>query len=197
MRGSYPGVVAGLVLVVLGLAWVLHEADVVDVSASVVLAALVVVVGLAVMAAPKGAGRGGLIALGILLALLALAASAVSPSLLDEGVGDRRHDPRSTDELRTYELGIGELEVDLRSLELPARVEAAIGIGQLDVIVPAGAKLDVDADLGAGEIDVRGEKDSGWSVEVDVAGDDADLELDLEGGIGQIRVGGPELAGRD
>ena len=193
MSRSWGGIVAGLVLVALGGAWLMAEADVLDVSASAVLAVVVIAVGLAVMIVPAGAGRGVLITLGVLLAVLAIAASAVDPGLLDGGIGKRTETPRNTSELEDYELAIGQLVVDLTELDPPARVEARIGIGQLTVIVPASASVSVEADLGAGEIDVRGDRRSGAGVDGTFDSDmGADFELELDGGLGQIRVGGEE-----
>lgn len=193
MTLSWGRLVAGFVLVTLGAAWVLAESGVVDVSAPVVLAALVLLVGLALVAAPRGAGRGGLVALGIVLVLAALAATLVDPRLLRGGVGERTETPREAAGLRDYRLAVGQLVIDLSELDPPARVEASVGVGELRVVVPRGGSVAVEAEVGAGEVDVRGERRSGVDVRATLGDDDGDLELDLRVGAGQIRVGGSEL----
>src|SRR5215211_6017964 len=80
--------------------------------------------------------------LAVALAVLALAfASAVAVAFavfdvsLSDGVGDRVYHVASADQLAgRYELGVGELELDLRDLRLPegeTRVDAHVGVGEL------------------------------------------------------------------
>ena len=88
---------------------------------------------------------------------LALSAGAVSAAGidLDGGVGERDYRPTSVADLRdTYELGMGELIVDLRQTDLPAGdVPMAIdlGIGDARVIVPDDVCVATDAQVGIGE----------------------------------------------
>jgi hypothetical protein len=190
-RPSWGGFVIGGVLLVLGAVWLLNATDVVDVDADVALAGLVVLIGLAVIAAPRGGGRAVLIVFGILVALAAAAATLVDPGRLDDGIGDRTETPRTAADVHRYKLGIGQLTVDLTRLNVDARIEASIGIGELDVIVPGNAALEVDAELGAGNVRVRDEEHDGTNVDVKTSspGSGPRFELELDGGIGQIAVG--------
>jgi hypothetical protein len=190
-RPSWGGFVIGGVLLVLGAVWLLDATDVVDVDADIALAGLVVLIGLAVIAAPRGGGRALLIVFGILVALAAAAATLVDPGRLDDGIGDRTETPRTAADVHRYKLGIGQLTVDLTQLDVDARIEASIGIGELEVIVPGDAALEVDAELGAGNVRVRGEEHDGTNVDVKTSspGSGPRFELELDGGLGQIAVG--------
>src|SRR5688500_872054 len=111
----------------------------------------------------------------LVLPALALALSAGTVSAagidLDGGVGERDYRPASVTDLReTYELGIGELIVDLRQTDLPpGDVPMAIdlGIGEARVIVPDDVCVATDAEVGIGEA---------RTFELDNGGIDVDLE---------------------
>jgi phage shock protein PspC (stress-responsive transcriptional regulator) len=130
-----------------------------------------------------------------LAVLIAAAASAVAIAFavfnvsLGDGVGDRSYAPASAAEVRDpYELGIGNLEVDLSNLPAnrPAEVAAKVGIGQLHVIVPRDALVALDAHVRTGEIDALGRHDEGSHARV--VTDNGRLTLDLDVGAGRIDV---------
>jgi predicted membrane protein len=110
------------------------------------------------------------------------------------GVGDRTERPATPADLVTYELGAGDLLLDLRQLQVPpgtTAVEARVGVGELAVAVPGGVSVRVVASSGLGEVQALGEQESGVANRVDTtveAGGDRRLELDLRVGIGQVRV---------
>src|SRR5215207_317933 len=129
---------------------------------------------------------------------LALAAGTVAAAGidLDGGVGDRDYRPASAEDLRDrYELGIGELVVDLRDTDLPAGdvpLELDLGIGEARLIVPDDVCVATAADVGLGNVHVFG-RDNGWiDVDLDERPDaDADttrLLLDAHVGVGEVRV---------
>jgi phage shock protein PspC (stress-responsive transcriptional regulator) len=134
---------------------------------------------------------------------LALSAGLVAASGidLDGGVGDRDYRPTSVADLRdTYELGIGELVVDLRQTELPAGdVPMAIdlGVGDARVLVPEGVCVATDAEVGVGE--VRSFELHNHGIDVDVqdlpnaAPDVTRLLVTADIGVGGLRVGGTEF----
>lgn len=192
MKGS---VALGLVLAGLGVIWLLEVSDTVDLDTGVWVGIVLVGIGIGVIASPSGGARVLLIVLGLFVALIggALAATDVEFS---GGVGDRTESPTSVDELDDpYELGIGRLELDLTELDLDedTTVRAQIGIGQLVVTVPAARPVSVDAEIGAGDVDVFGEHDDGWNADVQTEADRGvgpELRLELEGGMGGIRVVG-------
>jgi phage shock protein PspC (stress-responsive transcriptional regulator) len=94
---------------------------------------------------------------------------------LDGGVGDKTYRPASTVDLRDrYELGIGDLEVDLRTTDLPAGdrpLELDVGVGEARLIVPRDVCVATDARVGLGAVRVF-ERDSG-GVDVDVVDEPA------------------------
>ena len=136
---------------------------------------------------------------------LALAAGVVSGIDLDGGVGQREYRPTSTVDLRDrYELGIGDLVVDLRDTDLPAGdvpLEVDVGLGQAVVLVPRDVCVATNADVGVGNVRMF-ERDNG-GIDVDfqdtpeAAPDVTRLVLDAEIGVGEVRVqdleGGFEL----
>jgi hypothetical protein len=191
MRGG--SIALGAVIAALGAIWLLEASDTVDLDTGVWVGIVLVGIGVGVIASPPGGARVLLIVIGLIVGLIggALAATNVEFS---GGIGDRNESPSSVDELDDpYELGIGRLELDLTELDLDedTTVRAQIGIGELVVIVPAARPVSVDAELGAGDIEVLDERDDGYDAEVQTDADRGvgpELRLELEGGIGGIRV---------
>jgi phage shock protein PspC (stress-responsive transcriptional regulator) len=129
---------------------------------------------------------------------LALAGGLVAAADIDAdgGMGQREYRPASTADLEDrYELGVGELVVDLRGTDLPAGdvpLELDLGIGETRVIVPDDVCVATTADVGIGNVRTF-ERDNG-GVDVDVT-DNRDaspeatrLVLDAEVGMGAIVV---------
>jgi phage shock protein PspC (stress-responsive transcriptional regulator) len=133
---------------------------------------------------------------------LALAAGAVAASGIDfdGGVGDREYRPASTVDLRDrYELGMGELVVDLSDTRLPAGdvpLELDLGVGEARVVVPDDVCVATSADIGIGNVSLFGRDNGGIDVNFedlpDAAPDVTRLMLDAEIGIGEVRVQDPE-----
>jgi predicted membrane protein len=90
---------------------------------------------------------------------------AIAAAGVKGGIGDRVERPASVSELKPeYRLGFGELELDLRRLEVPlgeTRVEASIGVGELDVILPSDVAVAVTAEARWGDVDVLGRETDG------------------------------------
>lgn len=162
---------------------------------------LVVVLGLLAFAwwrlGPASSTRRRVVALsivGVIAALLASVAFAVRVPLF-AGIGDRTSRPAAIENLHSkYELGIGDLTVDLAKLQLPKGqtfVKTTVGIGDLRVIVPANASVDVKGRAQAGSLRLFGERDRGTHVSshvVDRTGSGRVLVLDARVGIGDLRV---------
>jgi phage shock protein PspC (stress-responsive transcriptional regulator) len=129
---------------------------------------------------------------------LALAAGTVAAAGidLDGGIGDREVRPASVADLDDrYELGIGELVVDLRDTELPSGdvpLELDLGIGAARVIVPEDVCVATSADVGVGNVSFFGRDDSGVDVGFDetpeAVADGTRLVLDADVGLGEVRV---------
>jgi hypothetical protein len=86
------------------------------------------------------------------------------------GVGQREYRPTSVASLRPeYKLGMGQLNVDLRSLELPAgqtAVKLRVGFGEAHLQVPEGVCVATDAQVGVGAIDIPQRVGDGADVNI-------------------------------
>ena len=130
--------------------------------------------------------------------LAAVAGGAIAAVDAKGGIGERLERPRSAAELENdYRLGAGHLELDLSELELPpgeTRVEARVGFGELEVILPRDVAVDVTGDVKWGEVDVLGRGEDGRDSRehfVDAGFFDADRRLvvdaDVRGGELNVR----------
>jgi phage shock protein PspC (stress-responsive transcriptional regulator)/predicted membrane protein len=158
----------------------------------------VLVAGLIVLWASRerGARRAVLAIVGVLAVLLATAVTAIAVAFswfdvsLGDGVGDRTYTPAAVSDVRQqYELGIGDLRVDLSRLhtDRPLLVKAKVGMGKLRVIVPAGTAVAVDSHVKAGSISALDRTDNGRNAHVQV-GSAGRLTLDASVGAGRIEV---------
>jgi len=141
----------------------------VDIPWDVALAVGAIATGVAIVAGAATRRRtGGLVVVGIFLASLAIAVSAIDVRL-DGPIGDRTYTPfSSTDVHRNYEMSIGDLTVDLTATDLArnTEVDANVGIGALTVVVPADVAVEVDASASAGQVTVFGRQDDGVNAEI-------------------------------
>ena len=171
----------------------LDARDSYDIGVAAGLAALGVVIGLG---AVVGRRVGRLLPFGaLLLALVAVA--AWSPVGLSAGIGGKSERPLDTAQLeRSYEFGIGDFTVDLSDVALPpgtTTVDVELGIGDLLVLVPEDAALDVDVRAAAGQVTVLDETDEGTGAEerAVVQGSTSVapvLRLDADIGFGHVAV---------
>jgi Cell wall-active antibiotics response 4TMS YvqF len=189
-------VLVGALLVLVGVGWLL-DATGVEVPWRAVLPAALIAVGLACVAGAFRGRQNALMVVGIALTVVLSGAAAADWDLevpLGGGVGDRTERPTLPAELTGYELGVGNLVVDLRQLQVPpgtTTVEARVGIGELAVELPQGVLVAVVARSGLGQVQVLGEEEGGFGSRIDTtsdAGGDRRLELDLRVGLGQVRV---------
>jgi len=160
-----------------------------------VLAVLAVVAGLALVVAAFAGGARWLIVPALVL-VLPLAIVAAADIDVDGGVGERRYRPASTLELRPdYRLGMGELVVDLRDVELPAGrtdVHVQVGVGHTIVRVPEDACVSSDVEMGIGDAQVLDRRSDGVDVAfVQSAAPTAgapQLHVDADIGVGALEV---------
>lgn len=160
----------------------------------VVVAALVIAAGAALVA---GAFLGGarwlvLPALAIALPLAFVSAAGID---LDGGFGDRRERPATVAELKpAYRLGAGKLVVDLRELELEGdrRLTVGIGVGHVVVLVPDDVCVASRASVGIGHVAVfdrhGGGLDVDWRDARRAPAGTARLVLDGDVGVGLLEV---------
>ena len=189
--------VLGALLAAAGLFGLLAVTDAYDVSLSVALAVGLAVVGGAIaVGATMGRRVGGLVVLGLVL-LAGFAVAAVLPVNLGAGIGDSVARPLDAGDIEdAYDLGVGDLTVDLTNLVLPpgtTEVEADVGIGHLLVRVPEGVALELDGHAGIGQVVLLGQVEDGTGADehLSVPGPTPDapvLELEADVGIGEIEV---------
>jgi phage shock protein PspC (stress-responsive transcriptional regulator) len=159
------------------------------------LPALVVVAGAAIVAGAFLKPVRWLVPPALTLALAAGVVSAAGIDL-DGGVGEREYRPATTADLEDrYELGMGELVVDLRETDLPAGdvpLELDVGIGEAMVIVPEDVCVATSADVGIGNVSMFGRDNGGIDVDFqdtpDAAPDVTRVVLDADVGLGELRV---------
>jgi hypothetical protein len=142
-----------------------------------------------------------LIVIGLLILPIAWAASLVSVPL-EGGFASQRFAPASADAIRDeYRLAGGRLVLDLTRVEddgEPITVDASIAFGELVVLVPDDATVDVDASVGGGRMDILGTPHRGTRLEASelIEGDGPHFILDLQAGIGEIDVDSRTSEGR-
>lgn len=180
--------VTGLLVIALGAGWFL-DAIGVSVPWRLFPAAGLVVVGGALLVARRH--RGGLIGLGVVLALAALL-SSVSAARFVGPAGQRTVSPVVAEWPVDSSLSVGNLIVDLTGPVLPPDEEmrVGVGVGEIQLIVPRGAQVRVDAAVGLGDIRVDGVPvDDGfgprWTEQASVGGA---VLVDAQVGLGSIEV---------
>ncbi|MFQ1001733.1 PspC domain-containing protein [Modestobacter sp. SSW1-42] len=201
-RSPVPGVTLAVLLIVLGVVTLVDQLTDADLGPRGYLGSALLVVGIGlVVGAVTGVGRGaktGLVTLGVLLtAALALASTVQLPS---GDVGDRTYRPLTADAVQPrYEIGLGDLTVDLRDVDLsglsaPIEIMIESGVGDVDVLVPASADVEVSVDNGIGEAEVFGQDRSsggtfpGTGRAAWTGDEDPEFVLTIESGLGDVEV---------
>jgi phage shock protein PspC (stress-responsive transcriptional regulator) len=134
-----------------------------------------------------------LILLGLLLLPFAFAASLITVPI-EGGFGSHYANPTSADELADeYRLIGGQIALDLTRMEgsdEPIEVAASVAMGDVLVVLPEDAGVDVDAEVGGGHMRILGTSNEGTNLEEHqvVEGDGPQFVLDLATGLGVIRV---------
>jgi hypothetical protein len=185
--------VTGAVLVLVGVLWLVEEFTDTNLPWTGVLASVLILVGATLMLAAGSGPHGGLVTLGVILTLVLVSSSAFSVLAdvpFSGGVGENDLTPTTLED--EYRWAVGTMTLDLTAAPLDGRtIEASVGIGELVVIVPAGAAVTVDAGAGLGEVVVFGTSQGGVSPELEVGlpdGGEADLHLMIRVGIGKVEV---------
>ncbi len=192
--------VAGAIIALLGVGWLLEALDVAQVPWKVLLPATLIFVGAALIAGSRSSrNHGPLVAVGIVLtALLSLGTAVDLP--LAGGAGARIERPTSLAGVQgEYRLGLGELTIDLTRLPppmegaKPVRIRVRVGMGRLVVLLPVHVLASVLGHAGIGDVEVFGRRRSGFDVqygfEPDVAsGTPIPFALDLSVGVGSVEV---------
>jgi len=133
---------------------------------------------------------------GVILAFLLVATAifaAVFRVHLENGIGDRTYTVSDVRDLSSsYDLGIGDLRVDLSDLKLPpgeTQLHGRVDVGRLLVVVPSDAALRVRGDADLGSVDLLGSSSDGRKVDksIDERGKRV-LVLDAHVGAGSLHV---------
>ena len=145
---------------------------------------------------PKRIAIGLATAFGVALAFV-LAAAAIFAAVfhvhVGNGIGDRTYDVAALSDLRPeYKLGIGDLRVDMRDVQLPMGVthlRMRVDVGRLVLVVPHNAALRVHSEADVGSVNLLGRSVDGREVDrgVDESGRRV-LELDAHVGAGSLHV---------
>jgi len=182
----------GTVFIGLGIMAMLDTSDVIRPSFSHYMALAVGIVGVGLLVGSVYGRSRGLIFVGFGLVPIMLASSVVTAAF-DGGWGDPVFRPRSLNDVDNhYTLTGGDMEIDLRSLDLDGKVveiEGDVGFGRLLVLVPEGVGIDLTAHVGFGDLIVFGDHNGGVDVDRTARVDgNGVIVLDLDVGFGALEI---------
>jgi hypothetical protein len=169
----------------LGGLWALDLAGAIDVRLAVVLPSLLIIFGLALVVGATEGPHSGLVVAGLFLSIAVVIAAAVPATSLSGGVGERQFRVTQQTSLASiYQVGVGDLRLDLRDLDMVESAEVAVsaGAGQITVLLPESVPVDITASSGAGQVNLLGETSEGLAVSRQYTSesfDGADVRLTL------------------
>jgi hypothetical protein len=195
-----PWLTLSAALVVGGILGALDLADVIDVSAEVIAATILIIFGVGLVVSAWFGRARSLIGLG-LAALVALVVIAAVDVPLSGGFGERHVEPVSATEVGDpVRVAAGKITIDLTRFNDPGAtgvLDASVGAGEIVVIYPNDIRLEATADVSAGDVNRDLAEDirvNGESVVHDPVGaSKGTVQLNLDVGAGNIRF---EEAGR-
>lgn len=154
-----------------GSAWATAE------GSGAVVAALVIGIGVLLVASATRRGGARWLALPALIIAVPLGIVSAADVSFDGGFGDRSYRPATVADLPRdgYRLGAGELVVDLRDVDLPANRETVLdlklGMGSAEVLVPGDVCVITETRVGGGYVNVRGRDTGGVDMDFRVRAD--------------------------
>jgi hypothetical protein len=194
-RSRLGALTVSLALVVVGALLLSASLGVDGITATRVLAAAVLVLGLGLLVGARWGRARWLIALAVPLALV-MGATASADREFGSASGDRLW---VVDGSAQHRLGAGSATLDLRELAFTERrditVEARVGAGELLVLVPEDLRAAVEASVGFGELVLP--SDGGREIETGAGLQRAtalgpagarNVTLDLRVGLGELEV---------
>lgn len=198
-RPGTGNIIVGVLLIALGAIWLLDALGV-AIPLGMLVPIILITLGLAVAISGVLGHHDGVIGLAVFLGVV-LAAGSIVVSVLDVpvagGAGDRVYAPTTAADLEdAYGVFAGTVTLDLQGLELaPGTTEVAVTtvLGEVEVVVPEGMTIDVDASAAGGTLDLFGATTEGLGLsdEHTSAGyEDARrrLHLELRAGLGEVRL---------
>ena len=193
--------VLGSMLVAVGLLAMVTNLSAAEVDPGQYFGVALGVLGLGLLIGTWWGHARALILLGMLLLPFAFAASLIAVPI-EGGWGSHSFSPTTAEELRgEYRLVGGEIFLDLTGLDAgdePVVVAASVAMGQVYVLLPTDANVELDAAVGGGRMRILGAYQNGTRL-VDravVDGDGTPFILDLEAGLGDVVVETPESEDR-
>ncbi|MEW1954805.1 PspC domain-containing protein [Terrabacter sp. NPDC080008] len=127
------------------------------------LASGVGVLGLGILVAGLAGRRAGGLAFFAVVGMIAAAAATATPAGVSQPwqVGDQTHQVTSLTPSPSFELGVGQMQVDLTKADYRATpgtdyVTAKAALGQIDLVVPKGVRVTVNATGRAGALHATG-----------------------------------------
>lgn len=192
-RSPLAGYVVGAMLAAIGLFALVTNVSGADVELGQFFGVALGVIGIGLVVGAWWGHARVLILLGLLMVPFAVTSTFITAPI-QGGIGGHRFTPTSFAELRDeYRLAAGELRIDLRQLPAttrPVEITASVATGQLLVILPEDASVDVDSAVGAGDLSILGAYQAGTQLQDHhvVVGQAPRFVLHLEGGIGGINV---------
>jgi hypothetical protein len=165
------------------------------VGGGVAVAAIAIVAGLGLIAAGLLGGPRWLI-LPAMVFIMPLAFVSAADLDLRGGVGPREYRPTSVSQLRPeYRLAAGQIDLDLRNLELPAgrtEVTLRVGLGEARVRVADDVCVAADAQIGLGAADLPRRVDDGPDIDIRETAPSANarrqLVVNARVGVGHLQV---------
>src|SRR5829696_8747604 len=188
-------------LIVTGLALVLNNMDVLDLSLGQVLAVFLTVLGGGLLVGTWWGRAWGLIPVGLLAVPVVAFTALAGPVPVQGGVAERLFQPTTVAQVRDdYRLAGGELVLDLSKVDFgpgTPPVEASVAGGRVLVVLPDEVAAEVRGRVGVGALDLLGHVDTGAQVDSSVTepavkapseGTAPTVKLDLMAGYGVVEV---------
>jgi hypothetical protein len=196
--GLSPGhIVLGALLILFGIGWLLQATSAIHLRWDIGLSLVLIVIGLALIAGARRGELGWLIGPGIIITVV-LSLSLAMQVPLAGGAGDRVVRPTSLSEAQTpYRQAVGDLTLDFRGLMMESgevQIDASVGMGTLEVLVPEAVAVVLDSHVGAGSVTfVDGRSQGGVGIDRTFTSSNAStatrtLHLNLAVGMGEIEV---------
>ncbi|KAB8186642.1 PspC domain-containing protein [Microbispora catharanthi] len=198
-RSFVGGLTICLALIVGGIMVTMQRTGSGSVGLPVVGGAVLVTIGAGLLVAAWFGRGAALIAAGTIVALVLVGSSTVNgiPRKVGSFVW---HPVGSVQSPGAYELGIGEGKLDLSDVTLTpggrVRFDASVSMGQLTVIVPTTARVEVHGSAKLGEVKIDHKVEDGSDVRFDrvlepetpLEGDVPTIELHVKAGVGDVEV---------
>ena len=185
--------ITGALVVLVGIGWMVDLTTEATVAWGLLLPAALMLVGIGVMFGARRQDVGGLVTIGVLLAVATVISGAVSFVGPWNGVGQVREAPTAVaDVSEVYEHGIGDYLLDLGTVPFvdDQTVSLNMGVGAARIVVPRDANVVVHAETGVGKLVVFNRTVDGLGLSLDRtwAGPGPTIHINAQLGIGELEI---------